>query len=129
MQTFTKAERLCSKVVIDRVFETGRTLSVPMFKLFWLKAPQQEQPYPLQIVISVPKRNFKKAVDRNLLKRRIREAYRKNKAGWYEQLRPGAYSLLLIYTGRQRADYKAIEEKIMQLMERFIAEQKSNAVS
>lgn len=128
MQTFTKAERLCSKVVIDRVFETGKTVSVPLFRLIWLKA-EAAQPFPVQLLVSVPKRNFKKAADRNLLKRRIREAYRKNKSGWYEQLRPGAYSLLLIYTGKQAAEYKVIEEKIMQLMERFIAEQKSNAVS
>lgn len=128
MQTFTKAERLCSKVVIDKVFERGRTVTVPLFRLFWIEAPP-EQDYPAQIVISVPKRNFKRAVDRNTLKRRIREAYRKNKTGWYAQLRPKAYSLLLIYTGKKSVEYKEIEEKIMLLMERFIAEQNNNAVS
>ena len=123
MQTFTKSERLCSKVIIDEVFKTGKTISLPLFKLFWIPAPEVQE-YPVQIVITVPKRNFKKAVDRNKLKRRIREAYRKNKASVYEQLSPKAYSFMLIYTGKTIAGYNEIEEKIIKLLERFIAEQK-----
>ena len=123
MQTFTKAERLCSKIVIDKVFSGGKTIVLPSFKLFWLEAePVQE--YPVQIVITVPKRSFKRAVDRNKLKRRIREAYRKNKDLVYQQAEQKRYSLMLIYTGRTIAEYKEIEEKIIKLLQRFITETK-----
>ena len=127
MQTFTKAERLCSKVIIDEVFAKGKTISVPSFKLFWLRAAQQQH-VPLQIVITVPKRNFKKAVDRNKLKRRIREAYRKSKAAAYAQISNESYYLMLVYTGKSIVEYKEIEEKIIKLLQRFISESKQNAL-
>ena len=121
MQTFTKAERLCSKVIIDEVFAKGRTVTGPLFKLIWLES-KEKQEYPLQVVITVPKRNFKKAVDRNKLKRRIREAYRKNKAGVYAKTGSKSYGLILIYTGRTIVEYGEIEEKIIKLLERFTTE-------
>ena len=127
MQTFTKAERLCSKVIIDDVFAKGKTISVPSFKLFWLRAAGQQH-VPMQIVITVPKRNFKKAVDRNKLKRRIREAYRKSKAAAYAQISNEGYYLMLVYTGKSIVEYKEIEEKIIKLLQRFISESKSNAL-
>lgn len=121
MQTFTKSERLCSKVVIDKVFVEGKTIVVPSFKLFWMPSPI-EQDFPLQIVITVPKRSFKRAVDRNKLKRRIREAYRKNKVLVYEQAGERKYSLMLIYTGKSIVPYQELEEKIIKLLKRLIAE-------
>jgi len=121
MQTFTKAERLCSKVLIEDVFAKGKTISLPSFKLLWLET-KEKQDFPLQVVITVPKRNFKKAVDRNKLKRRIREAYRKNKASVYEKIGSKSYSLMLIYTGKNIAEYKEIEEKIIKLLQRLVAE-------
>ena len=127
MQTFTKAERLCSKAVIDEVFEKGRSISVPLFRLLWLPAVQP-QPFPLQIVITVPKRSFRRAADRNLLKRRIREAYRKSKGNVYEKLGAQRYSLMLIYTGKAIADYAEIEERIRKLLERLTTEAESHAV-
>jgi ribonuclease P protein component len=124
MQTFTKSERLCSKVIIDKVFEKGRVIAGPSFKLIWLKADKAEES-PAQIVITVPKRSFKKAVDRNILKRRIREAYRKNKNTLYEQISSETYFLMLIYTGRTIIEYKETEEKIIKLLQRLTADIKS----
>lgn len=121
MQTFTKSERLCSKVILDKVFETGKIIVVPSFKLIWLKADEAEE-QPVQIVITVPKRNFKRAVDRNLLKRRIREAYRKNKSMVYAKIKDQTFYLMLIYTGKEMMEYKSAEEKIIKLLQRLIPE-------
>lgn len=121
MQTFTKAERLCSKVVIEKVFTTGKTIVQPSFKLFWLAA-EPGQAYPIQVVITVPKRNFKRAVDRNKLKRRIREAYRKQKDLVYKQAGEKRYSIMISYTGKNIVEYKEIEQKIGSLLQRFIQE-------
>lgn len=111
MQTFTKAERLCSKVLIDKLIEKGNTFQCFPFKMIWLEI--QEGIAPAQIVISVPKRNFKRAVDRNKLKRRIREAYRKNKTILYEQLNNKKILLMLVYTAKIITDHKEIEEKLI----------------
>jgi ribonuclease P protein component len=118
MQTFTKSERLCSKVIIDDVFGTGKTIVGPSFKLIWKKA-ESIQPVSVQILITVPKRNFKKAVDRNKIKRRIREIYRKNKQIIYQQAKSQSYYLMLIYTGKDIIEYKEAEEKIIKLFERL----------
>lgn len=121
MQTFTKSERLCSRVIIDDVFETGKAIVGPSFKLIWKKA-ESFQEEPVQILITVPKRNFKKAVDRNKIKRRIREIYRKNKTVLYSRIEAQTYYLMLIYTGKSIIEYKEAEEKIIKLLERLIPE-------
>jgi ribonuclease P protein component len=128
MQTFTKSERLCSKVIMDKVFETGKVIVVPSFKLIWLKADEASG-QPVQIVITVPKRNFKRAVDRNKLKRRIREVYRKNKEKLYAEIESQTYYLMLIYTGKSMIEYKEAEEKIIKLLQRLIPEINLNAIS
>lgn len=121
MQTFTKSERLCSKVIIDKVFETGKVIIGPSFKLIWMEA-EEAMEQPAQIVITVPKRNFKRAVDRNKLKRRIREVYRKNKDLLYNKIKSKTYYLMLIYTGRSIMEYGEAEEKIIKLLQRLTAE-------
>ncbi len=127
MQTFTKAERLCSKIIIDKIFESGKTLSVPSLKLLWIKEADANKQMA-QILVSVPKRAFKKAVDRNKLKRRIREAYRKNKTALQQQENSGNCYLVIIYTDKKIIEYKQIEEKIVQLLKRLSNEINNSAV-
>lgn len=75
-RTFRKSERLCSKKVIDALFASGNK----SFSAFPLRVVYMERPEPVsQVLISVSKRHFKHAVDRNCVKRQIREAYRLNK--------------------------------------------------
>ncbi|GDX52852.1 hypothetical protein LBMAG27_18990 [Bacteroidota bacterium] len=77
-QSFSKAERLNSKKLMDELFNKGSSFVLYPFRVYWMK---HEQPVPskVQVLISVPKKNFPLAVDRNRIKRLMREAYRKNK--------------------------------------------------
>ena len=117
MPTFTKAERLSSKVAIDKLFETGKSFHSTPFKVFWLETTIGNS--PAQIVISVPKRIYKRAVDRNKVKRLIREAYRKNKDAFYEKLNTKKIALMFIYTSKTIIDYQEMEEKVVQTLQRL----------
>jgi ribonuclease P protein component len=77
--SFTKGERLCGVKTINNLFSGGRPLNVPPLKLVCRVMPEDPSLETVRVLISVPKRYFRKAVDRNLIKRRIREAYRHNK--------------------------------------------------
>jgi ribonuclease P protein component len=76
--TFHKAERLSKEKVIQELFNKGSSFYLFPFKVFFMPNPDPEVPVH-QVLISISKRNFKRAVDRNLIKRRIREGYRTNK--------------------------------------------------
>ena len=81
MNTLRKAERLYSKIVIEKMFAGGASRSFSVFPLRAVYMSVDRQEVPASILISVPKKRFKRAVKRNRVKRQIREAYRKNK-GW-----------------------------------------------
>jgi ribonuclease P protein component len=89
--TFRKEERLSKDKLIQELFDKGSSFYLFPFKVFFMPNPDQGIAWH-QVVISVSKRNFKRAVDRNLLKRRIREAYRLNK-----DLLPAQKKLLIAY--------------------------------
>ena len=120
-QTFKKEERLCSKKIIKTLFENGSSLTVHPFRLVWLKTVLKTE-YPVQITISVPKKNIGKAVDRNKIKRQMRESYRKNKNILYKYLynKDKQYAMALIYTAKDEIDYKEIETKIILTLQRFL---------
>ena len=126
MYTFKKEERLCSKKLIDELFHSGSSFLLYPFKVVWLKHPIPTDG-PVQIVINVPKRRFKKAVHRNLIKRRIREVYRLNKTTeLYHFLQSQSAQLLLgiQYVGKDIAEYEFIERKfkkaLIQLKELYM---------
>ena len=73
--SFPKKEKLTSKIIIDRLFKDGQSKFKYPFRVLFLSDDAYSEPFP-QLVISVSKRNFKRAVDRNRIKRLIREAYR-----------------------------------------------------
>ena len=98
--SFRKSERLCGQTAVARLFERGKGVTAGCLRSKWLA---REDDGPARIVITVPKRHFKRAVKRNLLKRRMRESYRLQKA----LLGPGV-DVLFIYTATEVLPYEVI---------------------
>ena len=121
--TFKKAERLGSKALIAKLFESGRSFTTHPFRVTWLEYPLNTG-FPAQIAFAIPKKNFKRAVDRNKLKRRSRESYRKNKSRLYISLKEQNKSiiLMLVYIAREQVDQVVIEGKINTIIDRLIKE-------
>ena len=118
-QTFNKRERLKSKKLIQQLFAEGKSLTVYPLKLIYL-ASDHESPYKIQTGVSVSKRNFKKAVQRNRIKRLMREAYRKNKDLVYGSENTKKHIFMFIYQGNKELEYRVIEEKMKELLSAFL---------
>ncbi len=120
MQTFKKEERLSKTKVINRLFAEGKKFTIAPFRVYWLEI-ETEGDYPAQVLISVSKKQFKRAVDRNLIKRRTREAYRRNKTAFYSYLNKNAKNCVfaLLYYSDEIASYNEIEEKIIFILQRL----------
>ena len=79
--TFSKKERVCSKLLIDRLFSHGGSSSMSVYplRLVFQQMERNEGEPSVMLLVSVPKRCFKRAVKRNRVKRQVREVYRRNK--------------------------------------------------
>ncbi len=119
-QTFCKEERLKRAVLIDKLFTEGRKLHSNNLTLVFLPAAL-DCIYPAQATFSVSKRNFKNAVSRNTLKRRMREAYRKNKISLYQTLAAKNTQLALgwIFRSKKESDFNVIEQDMLAAIEKL----------
>ena len=121
--TWTKAEKLKSRKRIEWVFKEGKSLSVFPFKVFYLLL---HPPAPPQAGFGAGSRHFKKAVDRNRIKRLSREAYRLQKQPLMEALaeKERSMALFFIYTGKELPDHGTVKAKIGVLLQKLIKEVK-----
>jgi ribonuclease P protein component len=143
--TWTKAEKLKSRKRIEWVFKEGKSLSVFPFKVFFLltnpapspspapppaappRSPaRRPSPSPLQAGFGAGSRHFKKAVDRNRIKRLSREAYRLQKQPLMDLLMEKGISMAVffIYTGKELPDHSTVKAKIGVALQKLIKEVK-----
>ena len=118
--TLRKEERICSRKLMDQLFngDTARSMSSFPLRVVFLSTERLPDQPPVSILISVPKRHFHHAVDRNRVKRQVREAYRKNKH--LLQAREGKRVLMaFIWQDARLHDSAAVEHKVQNLLTRL----------
>lgn len=115
--TFHKQERLCSKTQMQTLFNQGKSQLAYPIKLVYLTT-QSERKFPAQSMFVVPKKSFKKAHDRNKLKRRMREAFRLNKNEFYQKLQHESklLNLAFIFISKKPESYQSIEKATKALL-------------
>ena len=113
---FSKEESLKGKKSIEELFK--KSSSFYLHPLLIKYVAKSELIGINQVLISVPKKKFKRAVDRNLLKRRIREAYRLNKHQYFEDASTG-YHIAILYLDKTILPFSVIQDKLIVLLKRF----------
>ena len=116
--TFAKAERLCSQKLIDDVYANGHRLLVFPFSVRWSAAAPVEGRPPVQVLLTVSKRRFKHAVDRNRVKRLMRECFRLNKAELHAALTSRGRQLRLTvgYVHSELPEFHTLQERWRKLV-------------
>lgn len=116
--TYPKNEHLKSKTTIGLLFSEGKSVSKYPLRLVYRSA-EANQKEKIKIGVSVSKKYFKKAVDRNYFKRVLRETYRLNKHLLCDNLEH-SYSIMFFYQTKDRLSYQEINTKTVQLFEKFL---------
>ena len=120
--TFRKQDKLKSSLSIEKLYRANKfVLSYPL-KCYYLFSEPAENQSNLRVAFTVPKKTFKKAVERNKLKRRMREAYRLNYRRIFEQFiiqNDKQLQLFMIYIGKEIADYGNIEKSMQTLLQKI----------
>lgn len=108
--TFRKEEKLCSQKIIGDIFLSGTSFLCYPLKVVW-KCEELPTSFPAQVVFSVPKRLFKRAHDRNLLKRQLREVYRCQKHELYQslELNERKIAVMIVYIAKEKLEFAQIE--------------------
>jgi len=114
--SFTKTERLTSKIIIQEIFDKGTVIYLHPFKIFYKINNVSFN----RVLITVPKRLHKRAVDRNLIKRRIREAYRLNKTILTSDIKTipviPFIDINMVYTSCEILEFKQINKKLSDVL-------------
>ena len=128
-ETFHKQERIVSRKQIETLFGGGMSQSMAAFPLrvVYMTQALSTDEAPVQILVSVPKKHFKHAVDRNRVKRQVREAYRLNKTTLYNALAPNEQLLIgFIWLSDQHYPTSVVGQRVISLLQR-IAEKLRNS--
>ncbi len=117
-----KDERLKSRKTIESLFKTGKSFSNYPLRIVWAPIEQSSNSSPIQFTITVSKRSFKKAVDRNRIKRQVREAFRLSKHKIYDGLNDHTqqYAIMFIYSAREKLLYQEIDKALQIIIARFL---------
>jgi ribonuclease P protein component len=120
-ENFGKENKLCSKLVIDAVFATGHRLKqYPLYAL--VLETELPKKVSFQVLISVPKKKVKRAVERNFIKRLIREAFRKNKMELESFLEHTKKELAIcfVYSSNEIPTFEFVQDKVDKLIIKLI---------
>lgn len=117
-QTLGKQERLKSKILLGKLYKEGNSVKCFPLRMVYIQVEHGSN-YPAQVGVSVPKRNFKKAVSRNRIKRLLRETYRKQKQLVYNSI-DKPYVFMISYIGKEEFSYEDIDAKMEKLLNTFI---------
>ena len=124
MEGFTlhKDERLCSQKTIEELFTSGESFLAYPLKVVFLKT-ELPQSVPVQAAFTASKRNFKRAVKRNILKRRMREAYRLNKPSLYSELadKEVHLAIMFVYIAKDIVEYPVIDKAMISAFKKLLA--------
>lgn len=124
LHRFPKSERLRSKKVIDSLFSPadkslGGNVFLYPFKIFWLNPKAEENPRFPQVIISIPKKHFKKATVRNRLRRQIKEVYRTHKFNLFQNKKT-PFALGIVYIAKEKHDFSFIKKKLIYVLEKML---------
>lgn len=126
--TLGKNERLKSRKLIEQLFSEGKKIVVNPYKIYYLLFKGS---FTLQFGVGVSGKIFKKAVDRNKIKRLTKEAYRAQKISLQEQLKDKNLQLFVffIYTGKEIPDFNLVKEKVAMALKKLIVSVDENISS
>ena len=128
--TLKKEERISSRTLIEKLFDGGNSRSMtayPVRIVYLIESQPQEA--AVKILVSAPKRNLKRAIDRNRVKRQMREAYRKNKHIVLERIDHTSnttLALAFIWLDDRLYDSTEVEQRVVSLLERLAEKMKSS---
>ncbi len=117
--SFGKNEKLCSRLLIDKLFKSGRSFKEYPFRVVHM--PVEASNVTAKVLISVPKKRFKKAVSRNKIKRLIREVYRLNKNELHEfwQEERKYFAIAFVYIGNEIPNYQELDETMKRTLSKL----------
>lgn len=123
--TFKKAERLCSKTLINNLFAKGnRVVTQFPFRVLWQSSANPQQEFPALVMVSVSKRNFPNATDRNRIKRQLRELYRLNKHLLYTALKEQKLQVILSinYQAKELLDHGQLKPAFDKMLKKLLSQ-------
>jgi ribonuclease P protein component len=116
--TFNKKEKLKSEKLIAQLFAEGQSVVAYPLRLVYLPTTFDDN-VKVKTGVSVSKRNFKKAVDRNRIKRLMREAYRLQKDAYFNNF-SASYAFMILYIGKEETEFETISQKMTQILNKFL---------